>query len=242
MDAASWAFGPGKEEQAREAFLAVLRLAVGDAESARAEAREFGSLDKWRERLQLRISAAAGGTSLIPYLHGGGIALEIPYLLRLMARGAIGTGELLNAKIEPEEDLLAIFALWSGAINKAAVIGAVGGVVVINGIAYPQFGAKVLALAFNLGFKSAAARAGLEGAVGAAAGIALSFVLQPVFGHVAAAISAKISSKIGAKLLAGMVPFIGACVGIGISYYVLTELLNAARTYYQLKASDAMAS
>jgi hypothetical protein len=238
----SWVFGPGQEDQATEIFLAALKLMIGDAESAKAEARGYKTVPDWREQLQLRTGGAAAVTSLIPGVHGAGIVFELPYLLRLMGRGAIGTGELLGAEIDAEADLLAIFALWSGAINTSAVAAAVGGVVIVEGIAYPAFGAKVLAMGFKIGVKAAASHAGISVAAGATIGHAagaVSQMLQPVFGKVLAKISAKITAKFGAKAVAGFFPFLGACVNAGISLYILNEFLTAARIYYEYKIKDS---
>jgi len=98
-------------------------------------------------------------------------ALELPYLVRLMGRGAIGIGELMGATIEPEADFPAILAHWSGAISRSALVAAAGGVVVVDGIPYPAFSAKVLALGFKLGVK---AFTGLVPLVGAGVSIAIS--------------------------------------------------------------------
>ena len=168
--------------------------------------------------------------------------LELPYLLRLMGRGAIGTGELLGAGIDAEADLLAIFALWSGAINTGALAAAVGGVVVVEGVAYPAFGAKALAMGLKIGVKAAAGHAGVNAAAGAAIGHAagaVSQMLQPIFGKVLAKISAKITAKFGAKAVAGFFPFLGACINAGISLYILNEFLTSARIYYEYKIKDS---
>jgi hypothetical protein len=245
VNSASWAVGPGYNDQATEIFLAALNLMIGDEKSAKAEARSCGTVQRWHEQLQVRTCTAAFGTSLIPGLHGGGIALELPYLLRLMGRGAIGTGELMNAKIEAEADLLAIFALWSGAINKSALAAAAGGVVIVDSIAYPAFGAKVLAVGFKIGVKAASNHAGTRVAAGAAIGHAAgkaSNILQPIFGKILAKIAAKISAKVAAhayaKALVGLVPFLGACVSTGISWYILREFLTSTRIYYEHKNRD----
>ncbi len=106
----------------------------------------------------------------------------------------------MTAQRLAEDDLLAIFAVWSGAINKSALAAAPGGVVIVNSIAYPTFGAKVLALGFKIGVKAAAAN------VGGVAGLAINtsavpagHLLQPVFAKILAKISAKIGAKIGAN-------------------------------------------
>jgi hypothetical protein len=249
MNAASWAFGAGHEAQTTEVFRTAINLMIGDAESAAAEARKFETVPRWRGELQVRAGGAALGASIIPGLHGGGILIELPYLFRLMGRGAIGIGELMDAKIEAEADLLAIFALWSGAINTAALTAAVGGVVVVDGVAYPAFGAKALTLGFKIGVKVVASHAGLSAAATAALGPATGQVgnmLQPLFYKVLSKIGAKISAKIGAKLyakaVAGFVPFVGTCVGTGISLYILTELLSTAKIYYEHKNKDTSMS
>jgi hypothetical protein len=219
---------------------------TGDTESAKADARKYKTVQQWREQLQIRIGAAAVGTSLIPGLHGCGIVIELPYLFRLMGRGAIGTGELLAGEIEAEADLLAIFALWSGAISKSTLAAAVGGVVVVDGVVHPVFGAKVLALGFKLGVKAVAAHAGMSAAAAASIGHgagAVGQMLQPIFGKVLTKISAKIAAKISAhasaKVLVGWVPLLGAAVNAGISLYILNEFLTSAKTYYEYKIKDS---
>ncbi len=170
----------------------------------------------------------------------------MPYLFRLMGRGAIGTGELVGAKIDAEADLTAIFALWSGAINKSVLAAAAGGVVIVDSIAYAAFGAKVLALGFKLGVKAAAADiGGVAGAAISAGAGPVGSMLQPIFGHVLGKISARSrprSSQIGAKALVGFVPLFGAAVSIGISLYILDEFLTSAKLYYQQKLKDVACS
>jgi hypothetical protein len=245
VNAATWAFGPGGGTRAMEIFLSALDLLTGDEESAKAEARTYQTVQQWRENLQLRTGVTAAGASLIPGLHGCGIVLELPYLLRLMGRGAIGTGELMGAKIETEADLPAIFALWSGAINKRVLGAALGGVVIVEGVAHPMFGAKVLALGFKLGVGAAATHAGLGGAVGAGIGQgagALGQMLESILGKVLTKISLKVSAKISthasAKAVVGCAPLLGAGVSAAISVYILTEFLTSARIYYEHKIRD----
>jgi len=240
MSAVSLTLGGNKENQVREILRASLDWVVSDAESAAEEARGYQTVQKWRADLNGRISMAAFGAAVIPGLHGGGIVLELPYLFRLMGRGAIGIGELTGAEIEAEADLLAIFALWSGAIDKSALVAAEGGVVIVNSVACPAFGAKVLALGFHIGAKAIAAN------VGGVAGMAIGYsagqigtMLHPIFGKVLAKISAKISAKFGAKVLAGFVPVFGAAVNVAISLYILDELLTSAELYYEHKVRDA---
>jgi hypothetical protein len=67
-------------------------------------------------------------------------------------------------------------------------------------------------------------------------------MLQPIFYKVLTKIGAKISAKIGAKaytkVVAGFVPLLGTCVSTAISLYILTELLSAAKVYYEHKIKD----
>jgi len=221
---------------------------ISETESASAEARGYQTPERWRKALLTRISWAAAGAEFIPGAHGLGILAELPYLFYLMGRGAIGVGALLDAGIDAEDDLRAIFALWSGAIPKstlaAAQGGAVvvtydGGAVVLNSLAHPAYGAKVLALGFEIGTKAAGLDAG--GAVGTiadkGAGPA-SHLLQPLFHK----ILVKISAKVSAKLVAGLVPLVGTAVSLGISRHVLSEFLASARLYYEHKLQDTPAS
>ena len=243
MTLATAAQGKHKNDRAAEIFRAAVHGTVRHADKAAADALKYRTVRRWRRHLQRRVSAAAVGTSLLPKLHGTGILIEMPYLFRLMGRGAIGTGALAGAKVDAETDLPAIFAVWSGAISTSALVAAEGGVVVVNSIAYPAFGAKVLALGFKLGVKAAAANVvgGVAGqAIGAAAGPVGSLV-QPLFGKIAAKISAKLAAKIGAKTVSDLVPLFGTTVSLGISLYILTEFLTEASRYYQHKLNDARA-
>ena len=237
----SWAYGPGRADQITDIFLASLNRAIDDAKSAAAEARRYETVQQWRTQLQIRVSGVALGTSLIPGLHGGGIVIEFPYLLRLMGRGAIGAGELMGAKIEAEDDLLAIFALWSGAIDKSTLAAATGGVVIVDSVAYPVFGAKVLGLGFKIGVKAAATHAGTGSVPGAAIGHgtgAADNMLQQISAKTSAKISAKIGGRAYAKTLVDFVPCLGASVGVGVDLYTLNEFLASARIYYEHKIKD----
>jgi hypothetical protein len=224
---------------------------ISETESAAAEAREYHTVERWRKHLLTRISWAAAGAEFIPGVHGLGIAAELPYLFYLMGRGAIGTGALLGAEIDAEDDLRAVFALWSGAIPKSTLTAAQGGAVVvsynggaliINSLAHPAYGAKVLALGFEIGTKAAALDAG--GAAGTIVGKGagpLSHVLQPAFRKILVKISAKISAKVSAKLVAASVPLLGAAVSLTISRHVLNEFLASAKLYYEHKVQDTSA-
>lgn len=218
---------------------------LNETDSVAAEARGYQTVERWRQQLQTRVSAAAVGAEFIPGVHGLGILAELPYLFYLMARGAIGTGALMGAEIDAEPDLLTIFGLWSGAIPKRTLLTAQGGAVavsyngqavVLNSLAHPVYGAKVLALAFKYGTQAVATDAG--GAAGAAIAHGagpVSQILQPLFGKVLI----KISAKVSAKFLAGFVPFVGAAVSVTISRHILKQLVASAESYYENKIKDA---
>ena len=146
-----------------------------------------------------------------------------------MGRGAIGTGELIGAEIEPEADLLAIFALWSGAINT-------------DGARFCGRGRRhcrrhCLPGVRGQGIWPSASRSVSRSPSATPVSALqpeqpsdrppeqLANMLQPIFSKIFAKIGAKISAKIGAKVYAkavvGFVPFLGACVGTGISLYIL---------------------
>jgi hypothetical protein len=239
MSAASLAQNHINEQLVMDAIQSSLTWATGNAATAKAEARRYKTAERWSGHLRNRISGAAFGAAIIPGLNGFGLALELPYLLRLMGRGAIGTGELIGATIDPEADFPAILAHWSGAIDQNVLAAAAGGVVIVDGIAYHAFGAKVLALGFKIGVKAAAAEVGgVTGmAINASAG-PVSHMLQPIFGKVLGTLSAKVSALIGAKAFAGLVPLVGAGVGVAISRHILGDFLASARLYYKSKLAD----
>lgn len=239
MNVMSVALHRNREDQVRELLRTSLSWVVSDAESAVAEVRTFQTVRQWRRNLEARISAAAFAAGIIPGMNVGGILLELPYLFHLMGRGAIGTGKLAGSRIEAEADLVAIFGLWSGAINESALVAAEGTVVVVNSVAYPVFGAKVLALGLDFGAHAIAASVGgVAGATMANAAFPLGIMIEPALTKISAKISAKVTAKVGAKAVICFVPLFGAVVNIGISLYILDEFLDAAEQYYQHKIKD----
>lgn len=54
VNAVSCAPEPGCEDQATEIFLAAFTLMTDDADSAKAEARGYKTVQQWREKLQVR--------------------------------------------------------------------------------------------------------------------------------------------------------------------------------------------
>jgi hypothetical protein len=245
MSTASLALGHKTDNRVIEILHDSVSKVINETESAAVEARHYQTAERWRKQLLTRISWTAAGAEFIPGVHGLGILAELPYLFYLMGRGAIGTGELVGAEIDAEDDLRAIFALWSDAIPKstltaaqggAVVVNYNGGAVIINSLAHPAYGAKVLALGLEIGTKAAALDAG--GAVGTIAGKGagpVSHMLRPVFQK----ILVKISAKVSAKFVAGFVPFLGAAVSLSISRHVLNEFLASAKLYYEHKVKDA---
>jgi hypothetical protein len=252
MSTATLALGQKTDNRATEILRGVtenlhdsVSRVINETDSVAAEARGYQTVERWHQQLQTRISVMAASTEFIPGMHGLGILAELPYLFYLMGRGAIGTGVLMGAGIDAEDDLRAIFALWSGAIHKRTLTAAQGGAVVVNynggaviisSLAHPAYGAKVLALGFEIGTKAAALDAG--GAAGTIVGNGagpVSHLLQPIFRKVLV----KISAKVSAKLVAGIVPFLGAAASVAISRHVLKKFFASAELYYQNKIKDA---
>jgi hypothetical protein len=249
MSTATLAVSHSTENRVTEAFHDAVSRVISETESAAVEAREYQTVERWRKQLQTRVSVAAVGAEFIPGVHGLGILAELPYLFYVMGRGAIGTGALMGAEIDAEPDLMAIFGLWSGAIPRRTLLtaqgGAVivpynGGAVVVNSLAHPAYGAKVLALAFKYGTTAVATDAGGVAGQAVAHGAAgpASQMLKPIF----AKVLAKVSAKVSAKFVAGLVPFLGAAVSVTISRHILKELVASAKLYYANKIEDARAS
>jgi hypothetical protein len=247
MSTASLVLGHTIDHRMTEILHDSVSRVISETESAAAEAREYKTVEQWHKRLQTRVSVAAAGAAFIPGVQGLGILAELPYLLYLMGCGAIGTGALMGAEIDAETDLLAIFGLWSGAIPKrtlataeggAVVVNHSGGAIIVNSLAHPAYGAKVLALGFNYGTKAIAADAGgVPGKVIANSAGPVSHMLQPIFRKVLV----KISAKVSAKFAAGFVPFLGAAVSVAISRHALKKFLDSAKLYYEHNITDTTA-
>lgn len=236
MSTLSLALHRNTEDQIREILRTCLDWMASNAQGAASDVHKYQTVEQWRKNLETRVGAAAFGAAIIPGLHGFGMLAELPYLFHVMGYGAIGTGELAGATIEPEADLLAVLGLWSGAIDKEALVAAGSAVVAANTVAYPVFGAKVLILGLDIGVHVAAT--GIGGVAGAsmtsAAGLAAE-LFEPALTKISAKVTAKVTAKVGTKAVAGFMPFFGAVINSGISLYVLSEFLDAATDYYEHK-------
>lgn len=234
MSALSLVFRRDREDQIKQVLQTALSWVAKGAGGGAGEVHQYQTATQWRDYLETRLGLAAFGAAVIPGMTGG-ILIELLYLFHLMGQGAIGTGKLAGATTEAEADLLAIFGLWSGAVSTCALAAAEGSVVVVNSVAYPAFGARVLALGLSRGARAVAADTeGVAGARMADAALPLGKLVEPAL----AKISAKTSAKVGAKARAGFVPLFGAAVDVGISLSILNELLDTAEQYYEHKVRD----
>lgn len=191
-----------------------------DLESIYNDARSE-PLSSWRSTQQALVTGSGAAAAAVPGLHLVGMAADVAFLMNRMAVCSYGIGAIVGnsrglGSILEKEDFAIILARWSGddhvcdaAIGKTAadLVGKVGG----------KSLTKLLA-------KTAAEKAGILAG-------------KKLAGKVGMKVGAKFGAKLGTKAVAGWVPFLGAAVGGGINLWFITEIADAAQSWYELKVA-----
>lgn len=193
------------------------------------------SLGSWRAQHVALAVAAAGGNLIGGPLAFAALAVEIPALLNIMSRAALGIGTITAGGCS-DDDYEAILAVWAGAVSLDGDLMAATRVHLAGGAA--------AAAGSKLGISTGGALAGKAGAK-AMAKAAVSLNAQMLSSAVAAVVGKKLMLKGGAKLVAGKIsakiigsiptrvmPVVGALVAGGINAWFLNSLMDAAERYY----------
>ena len=193
------------------------------------------SLDDWRGKHVALAIAVAGGNLIGGPVALAALAVEIPALLNIMSRAALGIGTIV-ADGCTDDDYQAILAVWAGAVE-------LDGDLLAATRAHLSGGAAAVA-GSNLGSTVAGSLLGPGGAK-LAGKAAASLNAQMISSAMGAVVGKKLMLKGGTKLIAGkiaakivssiptrLVPFVGAAIAAGINAWFLNSLMDTAERYY----------
>lgn len=223
-----------KEAVGRKVNEALLATA-SSVEDVRADAAGE-TLASWRTLNCLTAGACAAGNLLPGPAALAALSLEIPVLLNIVSRAALGTGIIVNGDAA-DEDYPLILAHWSGALKldddlKLAVQAQLSGAAA----------AAVTSAAGVAAAKAIAGAAGAKAAVKAGAklnALVLSSAMMAVAGkqgavHIGTKLAAaNLAAKIISSLPARLVPFVGAGVAAAVNAWFVNGMINAAESYYR---------
>lgn len=193
------------------------------------------SLLSWRRKHTALAVAAAGGNLVGGPVALAALAIELPALLNIMSRAALGIGVITVGDCS-DDDYEAILAHWAG---ELALDGD------LKQAAQSHFASGAAAAALSNTGVSVATKLG--GAAGAAVVLKTGAKLNAMMltSAVGAVISRKVAIKASTKIAAGQlaaqiigrlparfIPILGAGVAGGLNAWFLNSLMDAAERYY----------
>jgi len=203
------------------------------------------SLSEWRAKHIALAIAAAGGNLIGGPVAFAALAIEIPALLNIMSRGAMGIGTITIGSCS-DEDYPAILAVWAGAVDlnddlmsgvRSQLAGSAGA------LAGSQTGATLATTIVGpAGAKLAAKATASLNAQMLSAGMAAIIGKKLMIKGGTKLIAAKIAAKVIASVPTRLVPILGAAVAGGINAWFLNSLMDAAERYYVVAAEFAPAT
>lgn len=231
----------GAKEFLDEAGEEVVRLVNQGLESTSASASDVrnaadgATLSDWRLKHGALAAACAGGNLLPGPLALAALTAEIPALLHLMSRAALGVGFIVHGHAD-DADYKLILAHWSGALKLDDDLR--------RAVEIQLAGATGAAFASSSGVAAATAVAGATGGklavkIGAKANVAvLSGAILAVASrqgavHIGTKLAAAtLAQKIIASLPARIVPILGVGVAATINAVFMNGIITAAADYY----------
>lgn len=204
------------------------------AEDVRGSAIDC-SLGEWRAKNLAAAAACAAGNLLPGPAALAALAVEIPALMHVLSRAAIGTGFVVRGHAETSDYPL-ILAHWAGALE-------------LNGdfrraVQVQLSGALAGAAGSTVGLATAKAVAGAAGAkLAAKAGVklntmVLSSAMLAVAGKAGATqvgttlAAGAIATKIVSSIPTRIIPFVGAGIAAAINGWLVNGMVTSAAEYY----------
>jgi hypothetical protein len=177
------------------------------------------TLGQWRAQCVAMGAAVAGGALLPGPAAIAALGLEIPALLNIFSRAALGVGWIKRGQVHAE-DYNNILGVWSGAIaldetlrksvqTQAAIAVAA---------AAPKLAASLSASALTTALTVTAGKKG--------ASATMSYFA-----------ARKFATQLIGKLPARMIPLAGFCVAAVLNGWFVNSILNAAEEYYDFLGS-----
>ncbi len=215
-------------------------------------AERYVSVDSWRKSQIAQTVSVGAGSMLIPgHHHLMVMTADFSVIMHKMAIMTWGIGHKMGVTVDARTDLANVLALWSHAISESDLheVLALGSAAILTGAGMVALGVHHMgatgfanAVAVQIVSKSAGATAGalVSKVGGKGAGKAVSKVTGKLAAQamqtIAPNLGAKVAAQMGAKHVGGWIPIVGAVVGGGINYWIMSSMADAAQTYYRYKA------
>ena len=194
----------------------------------RRESREYNVSD-WITYNGVITGGSGLGTGILggPWAYAGETA-DIAILLRSISRGCFGIGYIMHDKVDYDEDMIAIMALWAGyaqiqEINESVIAIPTGKIAIKLLFSSKPEVAKVAA---KLSVYSISALL-KKGATKSAYKVTPKFITK-IAQKGAVKVAPKAAGKVGTK----WIPFVGGAVSAGINLWVYNQITSEARRYY----------
>lgn len=202
------------EEKTLQAF----EVCRADPEAVRSWSRGQ-TLGQWRAQCVAMGAAVAGGALIPGPAAIAALGLEIPALLNIFSRAALGVGWIKRGEVH-EEDYNNILAVWSGAIaldetlRKSVQTQAA----IALAAAAPKLATSLSASALTTALTVTASKKGVTTAATYLA-------------------ARKFAAQIMGKLPARMIPIAGFGVAAVLNGWFVNSIMNAAEEYYDFLGS-----
>jgi hypothetical protein len=232
-------FWEGAKDKVVSSVNAGIQECAASAISVR-DAAAGKTLDRWRWEHRGLAAGCAGGNLIPGPAALAALVVEIPALLHVMSRAALGVGVCIGDNCD-DDDYQPILAVWSGALELDDQLRHA----LLAQVAAPA----AVTLGSSTGLAAATAVAGKTGtklAIKGATklnGVVLSSAVMLLAGKKAAAhvgaktAAAQISAKIISSLPARVMPIVGAGICAGVNIWFVNGVIDAAERYYRFKNS-----
>jgi hypothetical protein len=216
----------------------LVQSAVMNCRASAADVRRDAqgeTLSGWRTKHAALAGAAAGGNLIGGPLAFAALAIEIPALLNIMSRAALGIGAIVTGDCS-DDDYEPILAVWAGALELDGDLR--------KAVQSHLAGVSASTLASKAGVSMVTTVAGAGGAK-IAAKAALSLNSMMLSAAIGAVIGRKVMLKGGARIAAGkmagkivsglptrFMPLLGAAVAAGLNIWFVNGIMDAAERYY----------
>lgn len=219
----------------------------GDPSDAVNAASAFSSPQTWIAWQSSQVAASGAAATAVPGLHLLTMSADVAFVVHKVAYCAWGVGALHRCRVDGEDDLAIILALWAGTVRDEDLAAVVGEAAASRSMV----GAIGTAGAGMAGKAIAQFAATNPKLVGKGLGMFGPMVVKKVVGHsvppgtvtaskflvkkLAPKLAPKLGTKVGTKGLAGLVPFVGPAVSASVNAYIIGHTGEIAGRYYGYK-------
>ncbi len=230
-------------EDAKTKVVTSVNKGITGCVASASEVREAAagkSLERWRWEHRGLAAGCAGGNLLPGPAALAALLIEIPAVLHVMSRAALGVGVCIGHGCD-DDDYQPILAVWSGALELDGQLRRAITAQLAAPTAATLSSSSGVALATTLAGKTGTKLA-IKGAT-KLNGMVLSSAIMLLAGKKAGVqlgaktAASQISAKVLASLPTRVVPLLGAGICAGVNIWFVNGIIDAAERYFRFKQS-----